>query len=209
MGGASSARRSQIAPNPAATRAAETASAAGAQEFPPAVAPPVTVSAVPSAAAVPQQAESASPVPVPAPSLSRTSPLPSHSEATFQDIKDRIWKLTELSVGFGRVVFDRIGMENNGHGDVYIIQFADEGVNGKAAPNRYFAPYEVQEGHSVALRTIVGTMMAASINIGGIMETEFYYYLQRISRWDLQNGRLDLFVAVSPDENAVLSFRAD
>jgi heat shock protein HslJ len=91
-------------------------------------------------------------------------------------------------------------MADKGLNDAYILQITDEGVNGKAAPNRYFAPYERQDGYNIKIRQIVGTYMLSDVNVGGLMENEYYWYLQRIYQWRIDNGFLDLY-AEPPNPN--------
>lgn len=124
-------------------------------------------------------------------------------------IKSRVWQLVEIRIGYGLIALDRQQMAYNNLNDVYIIQFTDEGVSGKAAPNRYFAPYERREGKNISIRQIVGTLMASNINIGGLMENEYYWYLQRITRLDLVNGYLELYANPSPNEEIVLRYRPE
>jgi hypothetical protein len=126
-----------------------------------------------------------------------------------ESIKNKIWQLIEIRIGYGLVALDREQMAYNNLNDIYIIQFTDEGVSGKAAPNRYFASYEKREGKNVSIRQIVGTLMASNINIGGLMENEYYWYLQRITRIDLVNGYLELYANPSPNEEIVLRYRPD
>jgi heat shock protein HslJ len=167
---------------------------AGAAEKPPSQTTAARAQSAPSGTQAAGTAAANAPAPAP------------RREVTFRDVKQKIWKLSEIRIGAGSTVIDRKKMEDAGMGDVYIIQFTDEGVNGKAAPNRYFAPYDMQEAKNVSVRTIVGTLMAATINVGGLMENEYYYYLQRISRWELSGSTLELFSAISPDEYAILCY---
>lgn len=124
-------------------------------------------------------------------------------------IKNRVWQLVEIRIGYGLIALDRQQMAYNNMNDVFIIQFTDEGVSGKAAPNRYFAPYEKQEGKNISIRQIVGTLMGGNINIGGLTENEYYWYLQRITRMDIVNGYLELYATPSPNEEIVLRYRVE
>jgi hypothetical protein len=75
-----------------------------------------------------------------------------------------------------------------------VLQFKEEGINGKALFNYYFAPYVKHEGKEVAFRQIVGTRLTSTgmINVGGLGEEEYYWYLQRVVRWNVVNDRLEL-----------------
>ncbi|MDR0551925.1 MAG: META domain-containing protein [Spirochaetaceae bacterium] len=131
-------------------------------------------------------------------------------------IKGRIWQLVDIRVGYGLIVLDRQMMEGQNLKNAYIIQFTDDGVNGEAAPNRYFAPYKQQDGYNVKIQQILGTYMMSNINVGGLMENEYYWYLQRIYEWRIVNGLLELY-AEPPNPNPeqgqpppiVLRYRAE
>jgi hypothetical protein len=125
--------------------------------------------------------------------------------AGFSEIVNTIWELCEIRIGYGRIELNRQAMAHNGLGDTFILQFTEEGINGKAAPNRYFSTYELMYDHDFRLRPIVGTLMAADINIGGLMENEYYWYLQRAGRWGIINNRLELY-GVNPNEEFTLVF---
>jgi hypothetical protein len=97
-------------------------------------------------------------------------------------------------------------MAANGLGDIYILQLTEEGINGKAAPNRYFTTFEIRHNRDYRLRPIVGTLMAANINIGGLMENEYYWYLQRTTHWEIVNDGLELYAKPNPAEDIVMRY---
>jgi hypothetical protein len=135
-------------------------------------------------------------------------PLPAlDTETAFKDIKDKIWRLVELRIGSGATIIDRSKMDAAGQGGFYVIQFTNEGINGQAAPNRYFAAYNVQITRNVTLQTLVSTQQSTTVNIGGLLEPEYYYYLQRINRWELRGGQLHLYAPLSPDGESVLIYQ--
>ncbi|MDR3356012.1 MAG: META domain-containing protein [Spirochaetaceae bacterium] len=124
----------------------------------------------------------------------------------YEDLLDITWQLSEIRIGFGRTEFDRRAMAENNMGDVYTLKLTQEGISGKAAPNRYFSTYELQQNHDFRLRPIVGTLMAANINIGGIMESEYYWYLQHTTHWEIVNNGLELYAYPSQNEEIVLRY---
>jgi hypothetical protein len=126
--------------------------------------------------------------------------------AVYEDLLDIVWQLCEIRISYGRVEFDRQAMAENGMGDTYTLQLTPEGINGRAAPNRYLSTYELQYNHEFRLRPIVGTLMAANINIGGIMETEYYWYLQHTAHWEIVNNGLELYANPSQNEEIVLRY---
>jgi heat shock protein HslJ len=128
--------------------------------------------------------------------------------AAYSDIQGRIWLLSEVRINSGKMELDRAKMAKEDKGDMYVLQLTDEGINGKAAPNRYFAPFEMREGHEYRLGPIAGTLMASivPINIGGLMENEYYWYLQRTTHWEAAEQTLELTARPSPDEEIILRY---
>jgi hypothetical protein len=120
---------------------------------------------------------------------------PPPREWVFEDILEKIWRLAAIKIGYGSIQLNRSAMRNAGMDDLYVIQFKDEGINGKALFNYYFAPYVKHEGKEVAFRQIVGTRMNATdtANVGGLGEEEYYWYLQRVTHWNIVKNRLELF----------------
>ncbi|MDR2660267.1 MAG: META domain-containing protein [Spirochaetaceae bacterium] len=135
-----------------------------------------------------------------------TEAQPEVQESNFGEILNILWELREIRINYGITELDRAAMAENGMGDVFIIQFTEEGINGKAAPNRYFSSFELLHEHDFRLRPIVSTLMAADINIGGLMENEYYWYLQRVSRWNIVNGGLELYAYPEPDNEITLRY---
>jgi hypothetical protein len=129
----------------------------------------------------------------------------------FPEIKEKIWRLTAIRIGWGLIFLYRDEMQKTGLDGNYVIQFKDEGVNGKAVQNFYFAPYvKTPEDHSVSIKQIAATRDSGAINAidsGGLGEDEYYWYLQRITSWKIQEGRLELHTAASdPPNDIVLSY---
>jgi hypothetical protein len=124
----------------------------------------------------------------------------------YNDIMNVVWQLSEIRISYGKTEFDRWAMAANGLGDIYILQLTEEGINGKAAPNRYFTTFEIRHNSDYRLRPIVGTLMTANINIGGLMENEYYWYLQRTTHWEVINDGLELYAKPSPAEEIVMRY---
>jgi hypothetical protein len=116
-------------------------------------------------------------------------------EWTFESVLEKIWRLAAIKIGYGSIQLDRAAMKNAGLDELYALQFKEEGINGKALFNYYFAPYVKQDGKEIAFRQIVGTRLtsASTINVGGLGEEEYYWYLQRVMRWNIVGDRLELY----------------
>jgi hypothetical protein len=160
---------------------------------------------------VPVPAPAPAPVPAPAPEvpivieMRETVPIVNRS-IVYEELLNTVWMLAEIQVNYGKMVLDRAAMAINGMGDVYTIQLTEEGINGKAAPNRFHTTFELRYNHDFRLRPIAGTMMASNINIGGLMENEYYWYLQRVTHWEIVNNVLELYAHPSPSDEFVMRF---
>jgi hypothetical protein len=127
-------------------------------------------------------------------------------DAVYGDIMNVVWQLSEIRISYGKTELNRWAMEANGLADIYILQLTEEGISGKAAPNRYFTTFEIMHNRDYRLRPIVGTLIAANINIGGLMENEYYWYLQRTTHWEIINNGLELYAKPSPGEEIVMRY---
>jgi len=118
-------------------------------------------------------------------------------ESPLDDISafyNQVWQLVKVRFDYGALDIDRKTLDDDDMGDYFILQFVSEGVNGRAAPNRYFAPYSLKDGHNIALRPMVSTKEASNFTAGGVFsEKEFYQYLQNINAWNFVLNTLYLF----------------
>jgi heat shock protein HslJ len=128
------------------------------------------------------------------------------STAVYEELLNIVWLLIEIRLNHGKTELDRAAMAANGMGDIYTLQLTEEGVSGKAAPNRYFTTFELRYNHDFRLRPIVGTMLPANINVGGLMENEYYWYLQRANHWEIVNNALELYAYPSQNEQVVMRY---
>ncbi|GMO23939.1 MAG: hypothetical protein Ta2B_03260 [Termitinemataceae bacterium] len=122
---------------------------------------------------------------------------------SFDGIKTQNWLLCQITVGAGDIILKRQEMAEHNLGDVYTLQITNEGLSGKAAPNKYFAAFASNgaggDSHSFTLQQIKGTPMAANINVGGLMEPSYYWYLQRATKWQLNGQYLLLYTQAKDD----------
>lgn len=124
-------------------------------------------------------------------------------EPSLDDIKDIIWILTEARLGYGSLVLDRGLLARNGFEEFFSLQFTDEGINGTAAPNRYFAQFNVQEGTDATIYPIASTKIMARTSLGVLDETEFFKMLQTMKCWVLQDDALYILAANAVDGSGI------
>jgi heat shock protein HslJ len=157
----------------------------------------VTPPAKPEASKEPAAAEAAPEAPPPAPVV------------TFENIKNTVWQLNEIKMGYGSIMLDRALFSASQMGDYYTLQFITEGASGRAAPNRYFAPYALISDHDIAIRPIAGTMMASLNSIGVLAEQRYFAILQSMTRWDLKDGVLQVYApGENPGEEITMIFKS-
>jgi heat shock protein HslJ len=125
----------------------------------------------------------------------------------FDEVRGKEWILTEVRTGSAVIHLDRQKLEAEDMGDVYTLRFDEDGLSGKGAPNRYFGPYELGDGGRLSLSRVASTLMLGIKEPEGLKESEYYDYLNKVSRWNLAQGRLELFTETPEGGEAVLVFR--
>jgi heat shock protein HslJ len=124
-------------------------------------------------------------------------PLP----PSFDLVRGKEWKLIEvtvetLSTGFSR---EALGTE---FPNFYTLQFQDATIYGRAAPNNYRGPFELTGNQGISFDMIAATLMAPLTEPAGLKENEYFKYLEGVYRWDLKDGKLELY---SKDEGGTTS----
>jgi hypothetical protein len=140
------------------------------------------------------QRETVAPPPEEAVAEEPVPPPPPVREWTFESITEKIWRLSAIKFTYSSIQLDRAAMQDAGMDEMYVLQFNEEGMNGKALSNYYFAPYAKQEGKEVAFHQIVGTLAADpdSPEAGSLREEDYYQYLQQVTRWNVTGNQLEL-----------------
>ena len=142
-------------------------------------------------------------------------PFTAHAEPaqengiTFKDVEAKEWILTEVrsvTSGGSVIYMDRRKLEAINMGGIYTISFSDNRASGMGAPNRYFAPYAAGPDKTLRINNIGSTMMAAFIEPDGLKENEYFNYLSKVFRWDLKDGKLELYSTGSNGAETVLIF---
>jgi heat shock protein HslJ len=124
---------------------------------------------------------------------------------SFDQVRDRDWKLTELRIGDMRTGVVRDGPAALS-GDEYTLVFQEDLALGQAAPNRYRSPYELGDDQALGFNHIAATLMAPLYPPEGIQEGDYFRYLERVYRWDLREGNLELYTATEEGDPAVLVY---
>lgn len=122
--------------------------------------------------------------------------------ASITSIKDTIWYLTDVRGADKTIRIDR--QEKEPVRDYFTIQFKNEAVYGKAAPNRYSAPYLRLKGNEIKLNNMISTLMASEIaSARGFSEQDYFRFLQGVYRWKQDGEELYLY-AKNEDGNEII-----
>lgn len=130
----------------------------------------------------------------------------SHKAAlSFDQVRGRDWKLTELKVADRRVAVTWDGPAAS-LGDFYTLKFQDDLALGRAAPNNYRAPFELGSDQGLSFSLIATTLMAPLKEPDALKEGEYFKYLERVYRWDLRDGNLELHTRTGEGLPAILVY---
>ena len=123
--------------------------------------------------------------------------------ANFEEILGRNWILEEFKNGSVIVSIDRtkpIGI------DIYSLRFDAQRISGVGAPNRYFAPYTLGEGNYLSIGMVGNTRMGPIFENEKLWEQDYFSYLRKAYRWDLQDGKLKLYTRSETNNEVILIF---
>ena len=115
--------------------------------------------------------------------------------AVFSDVEEKELFLSEVKSAGKITHIDRISLEADSMGWVYSISFhANEGrVSGMGAPNRFFGPYTVDANRNLSIGNLASTLMMAIKEPEDLKEHEYFRYLSTVTRWDIREGKLELY----------------
>jgi heat shock protein HslJ len=115
------------------------------------------------------------------------------SAPEFTDVRDKNWKLMEVSAGKKNVIFQRSMLNQEVPGDVFTLRFDSERVSGAGYPNRYFSPYTLGEKQAIDIKPIAATLMLALSEPEQLKERDFFTYLENANKWTIRKGNLKLY----------------
>jgi len=130
----------------------------------------------------------------------------------FSDVAGKEWMLSGLKIDGKTITIDRKKFEADNMGGFYSLSFREEEsvnqgmIGGMGAPNRYFGPFTASDNKILTIGNIAGTMMLAFREPEELKEREYFEYLSKVTRWDLRNGKLELYSINSSGSEAILLF---
>jgi heat shock protein HslJ len=127
------------------------------------------------------------------------------STPQFADVRDREWRLAAVRTEAGNNILDRDQLIAGGFEDVFTLRFADM-VSGRGAPNRYSGPYEAGKDLSLSIKKVAATLMAPIREPEQLKEREFFDYLEKAYRWNINQGNLEISTRGEGGAEAVMVF---
>ena len=131
------------------------------------------------------------------------------NEPIFSDVEGKEWLLFEIRRSGEVVRIDRQALDAYGFGVIYTITFEDGSVSGMGAPNRFFGPFTVDSDKSLSIGLLAHTMMLALFEPDGLNEHEYFTYLSRVTRWNVREGKLELYTSGDDGSETVFVFALD
>jgi hypothetical protein len=122
------------------------------------------------------------------------------------EIGGKNWKLVELKANGKSYQIDRKKLDAEGLGDLFTFNISNDRISGRAAPNRYTAGYKTGDNNALTIQAPASTLMAAIYDPERIKEKEYFDYLIKVSRWKLNQGRLELYTTDKTGKEAVLIY---
>jgi heat shock protein HslJ len=136
---------------------------------------------------------------------SAASQMSAETAALVKAVGGKEWKLAEVRKSASTVTVNRDKLAADGFGDLFTIAFADR-VSGKAAPNRYNAPYSAGAGGTLSIQQPASTLMAPIYDPERIREKEYFQLLVNAKTWKLNGGKLEIGTVDADGKPATLVY---
>jgi heat shock protein HslJ len=127
------------------------------------------------------------------PESNKSAPT-SQSIKIFSDITGKEFILIEVridnkNIGFSREELLVEGFE--GFKDMFSVTFDKQMLAGIGAPNRYSAPYTLENENGISIKMMRSTLMASFNEPENLKEYEYFKYLQNAYKWNIVNEKLE------------------
>ena len=120
----------------------------------------------------------------------------------FNGVQDKLWNLAEVRNGSTVINIDRTNVKR----DIYTIKFQKDRLIGAGAANAYFAPYTLGEDRVLSIGRIASSRLTASYEMKNFTERDYFMCLEKVDRWDLHDGKLELHTYDKNGAKVVLVF---
>jgi heat shock protein HslJ len=123
-------------------------------------------------------------------------------DTAFNEVQDRYWRLTEVRNGSTVINIDRTNIMR----DFYTIKFQAGRLIGAGADNAYFASYTVGEDNALSIGMIGSSRVVPLHEIKNFAEYQYFMCLEKVDRWDIRNGKLELHTYDKDGDEIILVF---
>jgi hypothetical protein len=125
--------------------------------------------------------------------------------SSIDQIQGKEWKLSGVKVGgidtgYSR---DKLGTD---FAQAYTLRFYEGLAAGRGAPNTYRAPFQFEANQGLSIGLVAATLMAPLREPEGLKEREYFGYLSKVSRWDINGGNLELLIKGEDGKDVVLIY---
>jgi len=110
------------------------------------------------------------------------------NNTNFSEVLGRSWNLTEVRNKSATINIDRTKAPI----DIYTLKFEATHLTGTGAVNFYSASYAARENHMLSIAGFARIRDDTLYETESFTEYEYFRHLQRVTRWDLHNGKLEL-----------------
>jgi heat shock protein HslJ len=122
--------------------------------------------------------------------------------AAFSEVEDKVWNLMEVKKGIAVISIDR----SRASKDIYSVKFQAGRLIGTGADNACFGSYTTYEKNAISMGNIISSRMAPLFEMRNFTEREYFMHLEKIYRWDLRGGKLELHTYDKNGDRVLLIF---
>jgi heat shock protein HslJ len=121
---------------------------------------------------------------------------------SFSEVQGKIWNLTEVINGSTAISVDRTDVPI----DIYTIRFDPKLLVGAGAVNFFSAHYTVGDNNLFSIGRLASTRVGNLYEMKDFTEYEYFQHLERVSRWGLHDGKLELHTCGENGDEVILIF---
>ena len=107
---------------------------------------------------------------------------------TFSEVQDKVWSLAEVKNESAVISIERPSAMKI----IYTVKFQNGRLIGTGADNSCFSSYTAGEDKALSIGKIISSRMAALYEMRTFTERDYFLSLEKIDRWDLREGKLEL-----------------
>jgi heat shock protein HslJ len=124
------------------------------------------------------------------------------NNVNFSEVQDKVWSLAEVKNGSTVISIDRTRASKS----IYSVKFQMGRLIGTGADNSCFSSYTAGEDKVLSIGKIVSSRMAALYEMRNFTEREYFLSLEKVDRWDLRDGKLELHTYDKNGTRVILFF---